>query len=103
MRSVTNVPSGVSLRNASVRKSGKVVAGYVEVSVTNPTTTQTIGTLSNEDVYPQAKIWFPAFSNSSADYMGFIDITTDGVITYHQTSGLTGTKTVSASICYVTA
>ena len=98
--SLTSVPTGVTLRNVSLKMQGNVVCGYIEVSAPSNDAT-VIGTISNSSLYPSATVYFPIWNVTSSEFMGYIDITTSGVVKTHPIAGLTGNKNTAAFVSYI--
>lgn len=98
--SFTDTASTVTLRNVRFRKQGKVVCGYVEV-LAPANTSIVIGTISNSALFPTGKWYFPMWSATSAEYLGYMDIATDGKVTIHPISGLSGNQNFSCAISYI--
>ena len=98
--SLSSVPSGVTLRNVSLRKQGNVVSGYIEVSAPS-NEVRVIGTISNSELYPDAKVFFPIWNASDSSYMGYLDISTSGEVKTHPISGLSGNKYIAGHVDYI--
>lgn len=98
--SLTSVPSGVTLRNVSLRKQGNVVSGYIEVSAPS-NVAQIIGTISNSKLYPDTKMFFPIWNANDSTYIGYLDISSSGEVKTHPISGLTGTKYIGCHVNYI--
>ena len=85
--SVTSVPTGVTLNNASIRKCVNVISGYVEFTAQR-NVGATLGKLSKSAFYPTSSSMYTlAFAPDTALFLGIIRIDTSGNIIYTPTSG----------------
>lgn len=94
--------SNVTLRNINLRRQFNVISGYIEVKASINSTTL-LGTITKSELRPTEKKYFPAWNSSSGDFLGFIDIATNGEITLHPKSGISGSNEIASSVNYIVA
>lgn len=98
--SLTSVPSGVTLRDANIKKCNKHVSGYIEVVAPGNAAT-TIGTISNSALHPLRTFYFPMWHRTTSQHCGYVEISSSGAITTRPISGLSETIVLGFSMNYI--